>query len=220
MAARRRVIIGVMATTKIGIINGALTLCGMERVNAVIDGDTPSAHAAAEYDLIIDALFAESDWYFASVLAELEKTADISPYSDDYAIYGKPPLAVRVIRIFQKGEGDRSPVNFREDADGIHAPASMELTARYVKRLDEAQWEPHFGLAAQAALASKIAPNWAKDDLGNILEIAGRDLRRARMTDAKRYSAGRADYTGVNGADRFYGRGGVFAGSRQWVGDW
>lgn len=120
-----------MATSKVELINKALTLVGANPITS-IDDDTNNARIVLRvYDIALRSILSECKWNFATVRQLLVTVTDTLDWYDtgETYVYQKP---VDAIRIFGTNDAD---AKWREEGDFIISDTSA-LGVRYVQYVD------------------------------------------------------------------------------------
>ena len=191
----------------------AFRLMEMAPISAFAD-DTPQARDAAEqYAVALQMVLENTDWSFASRMANLPEVAAVAIDPDLPHLYVLPGDCVMLRQVIGSAADDtlarRDPhVRWRRDADGLRASLAGPLTIRYTARVTDEVRMPAtvrtvLSLQLAVLLAPVYMPNRAKIEA---LEVRlDRALTEARRSDARTASTIRADGrdidTGWRGGD-------------------
>lgn len=158
-------------SSKIEIVNTALTLLGEVRIISIDDDVKPAREAKAIYDITRDALLASYNWSFAKERASLSALADAPAFEYDLQ-YQFPSDALRILFIGDYYVGvdlsdyrGSSTSEFTIEGRKILTNMAAPLNIKYVKRVtDTTQMTAPFTMAFAAKLAEMLAEPLTQSD--------------------------------------------------------
>lgn len=210
---------------KLAIINRAASATGNERLASLDDTGEVALVLNEHYEAIVADLLTQPGWKFAKRTAALTRLTDVAvaPWA---AIFALPPDLL-ALSLVQSAQGLRLD---HEQCSAASGPAvavledwsTLQVIARYVARVPEAEWPGDFTMAVQlrmeaimlSAIAEQRTAAGAREGAANSRE------QRARVRDANSSTPGDpAEWDLTRSRDRV-GAWGRFRerGGRAWCG--
>ena len=172
-----------MATTKLKIVNGALSLLSLPRTQGLADIQQ-GAEIVNNYDDVVEDRFASYAWRWASESAKLQSVSGNSALNNNWSVYEKPVGALLVSRVWQEGSTDMQ-LTYEINKEGIHAISDTDLYALFVRRQPETEWPAYFSRLVEVYLALEASYPFAPDRQRALANEARVRDNIARNTDSK-----------------------------------
>ena len=163
----------------IAIANDCADVLGLEPIASLTQGD--GARIAARIVSQGEIALSTHDWLWASIVRDVGESERVSPYFAEWVVRPRPADAVRIIRLLRETD-DLRVVNYRIDADGIHADKGP-LRIRYVAPRPPEEWPPEFAHYVAARAAAELAPALRPEKTGDAITLAQRRGDIARQSD-------------------------------------
>lgn len=158
-------------SSKVEIVNAAMTLLGESRIISIDDDVKPAREAKAIWDITLDAVLASYNWSFAKTRAALPALTDAPAFQ--YALkYQIPTEALRLLFIGDYYVGldltdYRSSPTAEYTVEGrqILTDMAAPLNVKYVQRIsDTTMMSPSFVMAFSSKLAELLAEPLTQSD--------------------------------------------------------
>ncbi len=186
-----------MATTKLGLYNGALRILNTNRLATLTD-DRPERFILDDvYDDSLTMILEEGDWNFAQRSVELAASVDLEPGFGYTFAFERPDDYVRLITI--SGNAYYWPMleeyieEVTSTGDQVFLTFVSPLYLRYVSNgnnfgLNLGQWPIAFARAVEYDLAQRIASHvtsMSAQEFDNLHRMARKVIGAARAKDAR-----------------------------------
>jgi hypothetical protein len=148
-------------STKLRVINGALTELGHRRVADTGEGVEAARECNAVYDQVVLECLSAGSWNFAMETIKAAADTGVTPEFGFAEVFAKPSDWLRTIGVSQDEYFSRPLLDYYDDANFWSAD-STPIYIRYVSNdtglgLEMTRWPPSFTRYVELELAARVA---------------------------------------------------------------